>query len=251
MIGRSHPHSFEQCVAGLNLVKADLEQMREAQYQQVPHDSQVVTLLLGGFSGTTATNCTRRTAEDFARPGLGSRLQPFPSVARCRTPGCRQRGARAVRAPRSAHRAASRSSVRVVVRFGPASGRQREILGEEGGAGGDLDAARRTGRRRAARPAAPVTALGAVAVVAQTHHQLRVDVGHPLWPIPRLSWLVGEAVAGQRRGYDMKGILGPVTVRDRIGQRPDDLGELEDRSRPAVGDDEREGVRFAGALVMK
>jgi hypothetical protein len=35
-----------------------------------------------------------------------------------------------------------------------------------------------------------------------------------------------------------------AAVRDRVGQRADDVEELDDRARPAVGEDQREGIRF-------
>jgi hypothetical protein len=40
----------------------------------------------------------------------------------------------------------------------------------------------------------------------------------------------------------VEGILGIAAVARRVGERADDLEELDDRSRPAVRDDERQGV---------
>jgi hypothetical protein len=41
--------------------------------------------------------------------------------------------------------------------------------------------------------------------------------------------------------------IGRITaVGSRIGQRPGDLGEFHDRTRPAVRDDQRDRIRFRG-----
>ena len=47
----------------------------------------------------------------------------------------------------------------------------------------------------------------------------------------------------------MKGVLRASAMRGRVGQRLDDLLELDDRSGPAVRDDQREGVGVRGPLV--
>ena len=96
---------------------------------------------------------------------------------------------------------------------------------------------------------APVAALGAVALVAQADHQRLPCPGDPADAPARRGRLAGEAVAGQRRADHVKGVLGAPAVCGRVGQRPDHLVELDDRSRPAVRDDEREGVAVWGPLM--
>ena len=54
--------------------------------------------------------------------------------------------------------------------------------------------------------------------------------------------LAREAEAGQRRAHDVEGVGGVAAVRGGVGQRFDDLVELDDRTRPAVRDDQRQGV---------
>src|SRR5882672_8069257 len=91
--------------------------------------------------------------------------------------------------------------------------------------------------RRDART--PVAALREIVGVAQAPHQHR--------PCPRDSRqapaargrLVGKAIARKRGHNDMEGVFGPTAVLRRVGQRTDDIEELEDAARPAVGEDDR------------
>ena len=41
----------------------------------------------------------------------------------------------------------------------------------------------------------------------------------------------------------MEGVLRPAAERRGIGESRDDVEELDDRARPTVGDEQREGVR--------
>jgi hypothetical protein len=94
---------------------------------------------------------------------------------------------------------------------------------------------------------APVAALRPVAPVAEAAHQLDPGPGDPFGGPARLGGRSREAVAGDRRDHQVEGVGGVAAVRRRIGQRPDDLEELRDRARPAVGDDQgqRRGLRRA------
>src|SRR4029450_13487542 len=47
-------------------------------------------------------------------------------------------------------------------------------------------------------------------------------------------------VAGEGRDDDVEGVLGPASVGRWIGERSNDLEVLDDRPRPAVGDDHRQ-----------
>ena len=52
----------------------------------------------------------------------------------------------------------------------------------------------------------------------------------------------GEAVAGHRRDDHIEGIRGVAAVGGRVGERADDVEQLDDRAGPAVGDDQRQGA---------
>ena len=92
-----------------------------------------------------------------------------------------------------------------------------------------------------ARP--PVAALGDIAGVAQSIHELRPRLGNMRNAPAAGGGLVGEAVAGERRGDHVEGVFGLSAVRRRIGQRAQNLEEFHHRSRPPVGHDDRQGVR--------
>src|SRR5690606_34093897 len=87
---------------------------------------------------------------------------------------------------------------------------------------------------------APVTALGAVAFVAEPGHQLVPGDRDALHPPAGAGRFAGEPVAGQRRAHH---------VETALGQRADHLGELHHRTRPAVGDEDRERIGRAAPLV--
>ncbi len=87
-----------------------------------------------------------------------------------------------------------------------------------------------------------VTALGDVAAIAEAGHQLRPGLRDAGGIPAEVRRLVGEAVAGQRRQHEVEGVLGASAVRRRVGQRADDLEELQDRAWPAVRDDQRQRV---------
>ena len=85
----------------------------------------------------------------------------------------------------------------------------------------------------------PVTALSAVALIAEPLHQ-DVPGRRDAFDVPAGGGrLTGEAVAGQGRAHHV----------EILGQRFDDLGELHNRPRPAVGDDQRQRIGVRAALV--
>jgi hypothetical protein len=89
---------------------------------------------------------------------------------------------------------------------------------------------------------ADVAALGHIARVAEAIHQRRPGLRDAA-RIPADGLRLGrEPVAGQRRQHEVEGILGASAVRGRIGERADDLKQLEDRAGPPVGDDQRQRV---------
>ena len=96
---------------------------------------------------------------------------------------------------------------------------------------------------------APVAALGRVPLVAEPGHQLVPRVGDPRYvPSPRRRF-VAPAVPGERRAHDVEGVGRIAAVGTRVAERLDDLDELDDRARPAVGQHERERVGLGGAGV--
>ena len=88
----------------------------------------------------------------------------------------------------------------------------------------------------------PVTALGDVAVIAEPCHEAR-PLRSDLFRAPTGSGgFAREAEAGKRRAHHVKGIFRLATVLARVGERLDDLQELDHRSGPAVGHNQREGA---------
>ena len=53
---------------------------------------------------------------------------------------------------------------------------------------------------------------------------------------------LGEPVARQRRGDHMEGVAGPATVGLGVGQPGDDVEELDHRARPAVDEQQGQGI---------
>jgi hypothetical protein len=94
-----------------------------------------------------------------------------------------------------------------------------------------------------------VAALGAVAVVAQPPHQRRPRLGDPRGAPPGVGGRSGEAEPRQRRDHQVEGVGRVAPVGARVGERADDVQELHDRARPAVGHDQWQCVRLGGADV--
>ena len=89
---------------------------------------------------------------------------------------------------------------------------------------------------------APVAALGDVAVIAETLHQHVPCRGDALRIPARGGWLLRETEAGDRRDHQMEGVFGLAAMGRRIGERPDNVQQLEDRTGPAMRHDERQRV---------
>ena len=89
-----------------------------------------------------------------------------------------------------------------------------------------------------------IAALHTVTVVAEARHQLgerRRDAG--ISPAGLGEWY-GEPKPGQRRHHDMERVGRIPAVGGRVGERPDEVDELGERSGPAVDEQQRHGVRF-------
>ncbi len=93
----------------------------------------------------------------------------------------------------------------------------------------------------------PVAALGYEPVVAEALHQYDPGTGDAGGIPAGGGRLGGESVARQRRDDEMERVLGACAVCRRVGERLDDLQLLDDRARPAVRHDERQGVLMLGA----
>jgi len=94
-----------------------------------------------------------------------------------------------------------------------------------------------------------VAALGHVPGVPEAVHQLRPGARDAAGVPAVLGRVGGEAVAGQRRHHQVERVLGGAAVRDRVGERADDLEHLDDRAWPAVRDDQRQRVLVPGLDV--
>jgi hypothetical protein len=95
----------------------------------------------------------------------------------------------------------------------------------------------------------PVAALCPIALVTEPAHQ-RYPGGGDAFDAPApLRWLIAEAVAWKGRTHDVEGVRRLAAVRGRVGERPNDLEELDHRAGPAVGDDQRERAGVGRAYV--
>jgi hypothetical protein len=96
---------------------------------------------------------------------------------------------------------------------------------------------------------APVAALRHVIRVAQLLHQRVPHRRDALHAAALRDRLVRIAVTRQRGTDDMKGIPCIAAMGRGVGQRADDLLELDDRARPAVRHQQWHGIRVRRAQV--
>ncbi len=68
---------------------------------------------------------------------------------------------------------------------------------------------------------------------------------------PRLAGWAGEAVAGEGGDHQVEGVGRVAAVGRRVGQRADHVEELDDRARPAVGEDQRQRVLGSGERTWR
>jgi len=80
-----------------------------------------------------------------------------------------------------------------------------------------------------------VTALGNVALVAESQHQLIPECRNTLHADAGRRGLTGEAKARQAGDDQMEGVCRVTTVLRGVAERPDDVEKLEHRSWPAMG----------------
>ena len=98
---------------------------------------------------------------------------------------------------------------------------------------------------------ARIAALGAVALIAETLHQLSPGAGHPPCVPARPGQRRREPEAWQRRGDDVECIHGVAAVGDPVDQPADEVDEFDDRAWPAVGDDQRQRRGLGRADVQE
>src|SRR6266478_7748164 len=94
----------------------------------------------------------------------------------------------------------------------------------------------------ACHASAPIAALCNIVAVTQARHQHCPGASDARKTPPRFSELIRKAKSGERRNYNVKGVVGFTAVSHRVHERSDDLQELEDRARPAVSKNDRQGI---------
>ena len=86
--------------------------------------------------------------------------------------------------------------------------------------------------------ASPVATLSAVSIVSKSLHELTHDGCHAFRVVATGDRFVGETVARDGCGDDVKSVVGTPSVRCRISQWADDLMKLHEGTRPTVGNDQ-------------
>ncbi len=87
---------------------------------------------------------------------------------------------------------------------------------------------------------APVAALRDVAVVAEPRHELGPRPCDAARVPAALDGGSGEPVAGEARHHHVERVGGIAAVRSRVAERLDHVEELDERTRPPVGEQQRE-----------
>src|SRR6266436_424939 len=89
---------------------------------------------------------------------------------------------------------------------------------------------------------APITALRNIVAVTQARHQRCPGASNPRKTPPRFCRFVRKAKAGEGGDYGVKGFIGFATVGRRVHQRTNDLHKLDDRPRPSMRQNDRQGI---------
>ncbi len=119
----------------------------------------------------------------------------------------------------------------------------------------DVRADQALGAEQAQLPAdegAAVAAVCAVArPVAEAPHQGVPGQGHSAGAPAAVAGGAGEGVAGHGGHDDVEGVGRVAAVGPGVGERADHLGELGEGAGPAVGQDQRQGVRLGRPDVQE
>ena len=94
-----------------------------------------------------------------------------------------------------------------------------------------------------------VTALGHVAGVAESTHELGPGPRRPTQIPADLDRLAGEPVSGQGGQHEMEGILAAAAVSGRVRQGADRVEQFDHGAGPAVRHDQRQRVLVLGLDV--
>jgi hypothetical protein len=98
---------------------------------------------------------------------------------------------------------------------------------------------------------AVVAAVHPVRVVAEPAHEGVVGAGDAGDGPAAVGDRGGEGEARRRRDHDRERVLGPATVRHRIGQRPDHVQEVGERAGVAVREQQRRRARLGRRHVQE
>jgi hypothetical protein len=91
-------------------------------------------------------------------------------------------------------------------------------------------------------PGPDISALGAVALVTETVHQLGEGSGNAWHGPARFAHGHGKPEAGDRWRHDVKGVTWVAAVGPGVRQRADDLDEFRNRTGIAMANDQRQRV---------
>ena len=131
-------------------------------------------------------------------------------------------------------------------------GVERRVEGSGGGGPGQVDADDAAGRdhRQHAGDARPdVGAVRGEPLVAEPGHQLGPRLSDAEEVEARGGQRRREPVAGQARDDDVEGVGRIAAVGPRVGERSDESRELDRGARPAVREDEGQGIGLGGPDV--
>ena len=98
---------------------------------------------------------------------------------------------------------------------------------------------------------ARISALHAVSRVPKLRHQFGEGVRDAVMGPPLRTQRVGEAMPRKGRDHKVEGISGFASMSLRVGEWSDHVEKLDERSRPAVNQQERRGVRLRRANVQE
>jgi hypothetical protein len=98
---------------------------------------------------------------------------------------------------------------------------------------------------------AEVTAVRAVELISQPLHQLGEGDGDAVQVPARAVRRGREPEAWDRRHHHVERVRGVAAVRPRVGERADELDELHDRARPAVGEEQGKRLGLGRAHVQE